>query len=284
MDSAVVPAETSAVGDRGLARRAATAVLGIPLTVLLVVLGKTWLLVGVCAAIVVGLLEFYSMAERIGYRPVREAGVGAGLLFALSATQPVLWAEPILAALLVYTMLRQLRGGIPDRGLANAGVTLLGALYVGYLFSFVVRLRGLPVGPDGVPTPLPALLVISVVWAADSVAYFVGLGVGRHKLLPRVSPNKSLEGAVAGILGGIAAGVLFGWAARFPLSMAGTVGALCAIASVCGDLWESAIKREVGVKDAGWVLPGHGGILDRFDGLLFAAVTGYTVMRWWPGG
>jgi phosphatidate cytidylyltransferase len=285
LDSAVVPAETSAAGDRGLARRAATAVLGIPLTVLLVVLGKSWLLVGVCGAIVVGLLEFYAMAERIGYRPVREAGVGAGILFALTAAQPVLWAEPILAALLVYTMLRQLRGGVPDRGLANAGVTLLGALYVGYLFSFVVRLRGLSVGPEGVPSPLPALLVISVVWAADSVAYFVGLGAGRHKLLPRVSPNKSLEGAVAGILGGIAAGVVFGWwVARFPLSMAGTVGALCAIASVCGDLWESAVKREVGVKDSGWVLPGHGGMLDRFDGLLFAAVTGYAVMRWWPGG
>lgn len=284
MDSAVVPAETSSLAGRGLARRAATAVLGIPLTVLLVVLGKSWLLVGVGGAIVVGLLEFYAMAERIGYRPVREAGVGAGLLFALSAAQPVRWAEPMLAALLVYTMLRQLRGGVPDRGLANAGVTLLGALYVGYLFSYVVRLRGLSVGPDSIPSPLPALLVISVVWAADSVAYFVGLGAGRHKLLPRVSPNKSLEGAVAGILGGIAAGVLFGWIARFPLSMAGAVGALCAIASVCGDLWESAIKREVGVKDSGWVLPGHGGMLDRFDGLLFAAVTGYTVMRWWPGG
>ncbi len=274
------------MGGRGLGRRAATAVLGIPLTVLLVVLGKNWLLVGVCGAIVVGLLEFYAMAERIGYRPVREAGVGAGLLFALSAAQSVLvvWVEPILAALLVYTMLRQLRGGVPDRGLANAGVTLLGALYVGYLFSYVLRLRVLSVGPEGGPSPLPALLVISVVWAADSVAYFVGLGAGRHKLLPRVSPNKSLEGAVAGILGGIAAGVVFGGIARFPLSMAGTVGALCAIASVCGDLWESAIKREVGVKDSGWVLPGHGGMLDRFDGLLFAAVTGYTVMRWWPGG
>lgn len=283
MDSAVVPTDRAAAG-RGLALRAATAVLGIPLTILLVVLGKSWLLLGVCAVIVVGLLEFYAMAERIGYRPVREAGLVSGLLFAVAAGRPgEAWGDLILPALLVYTVVRELWGGVPGRRLAGVGVTLLGALYVGYLFSYLVRLRALSVGPLH-DSPFPALLVISVVWAADSAAYFVGLGAGRHKLVPLISPHKSVEGAVAGIVGGLAAGVIFARIVGLPLLMAGTLGAVSALASVCGDLWESAIKREAGVKDSGWVLPGHGGMLDRFDGLLFAAATGYAVMRWWPGG
>jgi phosphatidate cytidylyltransferase len=269
---------------RALLSRAATAVLGIPLTVLLIVLGPPWLLVGIAGVTVVGLLEFYRMVERIGYRPVREAGIGAGLLFALAAARPAPWEPLILPALLAYAMLVQLKSARPDRGLGNTGVTLLGALYVGYLFSYVIRLRALPLGPGHPPSPVAPLLVVCVVWAADSAAYFVGLAAGRHKLLPRVSPNKSLEGAGAAVLAGIAAGLVFAWAAGLPLLMSLVVGGLCASAGVCGDLWESAIKREVGVKDAGWVLPGHGGILDRFDGLLFAAVTGYAVMLWWPKG
>ena len=269
--------------ERSLASRVATAALGIPVTVIFIVLGNAWLLAGIAGMIVIGLLEFYRMTERIGYRPVREAGLAAGVLVALAAAWPGAWEPFILPALLGYTMLIQLRGGRPDRGLANTGVTLLGVLYVGYLFSYMIRLRALPSGPGHPAGPFPALLVICVVWAADTAAYFVGLRAGRHKLLPLVSPNKSLEGAAAAVVAGLAGGVFVGWVFGLSLPMAGVVGTLCAIASVCGDLVESAIKREVGVKDAGWVLPGHGGVLDRFDGLLFAAVTGYVIMRWWPG-
>ncbi len=281
MDNLSPPARVAAPAQGALATRAATAVLGIPVTVLLIWRGDPWLLVGVGALIVVGLLEFYRMAERVGYRPVWEAGIGAGVLFALSAAYPVWWAPLILPSLLVYTVLRQLRSGRPGQALVNTAVTLLGSLYVGYLFSYVERLRGLAVGPDHAPGPLPALLVICVVWATDTAAYFVGLAAGRHKLLPQVSPNKSLEGATAAVLAATAVALVFGWAAGLDLVMVAAVGALCAAASVCGDLWESAIKREAGVKDAGNVLPGHGGVLDRFDGLLFAAVTGYAVMLSW---
>lgn len=268
---------------RALAARVATASLGIPVTVSLIWLGNPWLLVGVGALIVEGLLEFYRMAERAGYRPVWEAGLGAGVLVALDAAYPVRWAPLILPSLLVYTVLRQLRGGRPGQALVNTAVTLLGSLYVGYLFSFVERLRGLALGPHHEPGPFPVLLVVSVVWATDTAAYFVGLAAGRHKLLPQVSPNKSLEGAAAAVFAATAVALVFGWVAQLDLVMAAAVGALCAAASVCGDLWESAIKREVGVKDSGNILPGHGGVLDRFDGLLFAAATGYAVMLGWSG-
>jgi phosphatidate cytidylyltransferase len=269
--------------DRNLALRLMTAALGIGVTVLLVVLGNPWLLMGVAGVTVVGLLELYRMVERIGYRPVREAGLAAGLLFTVAAAQPSVWEAFILPGLFIYSTIMQLRSGRVDRGLANTGVTLLGAVYVGYLFSYVIRLRMLPAGPGHPAGPLPAVLVIGAVWAADSAAYFVGLRWGRHRLLPLVSPHKSLEGAGAAVLAGGAGGLLLGYAFGLSAALAVVVGAVCALATICGDLWESAIKREVGVKDAGWVLPGHGGVLDRFDGLLFAAVTGYVIIRWWPG-
>lgn len=270
-----------------LSKRALTALWGVPLVVGLAVLGGPWLLAGVGTLIVGGLLEFYRMTARAGYQPIWEAGLAAGLWLAVAsawpAAWPARWVEFVLPALLVYTILTQLRRGHPERALVNTGLTLLGVLYVAYLATYVIRLRMLPVAPGGGPSVVPVLLVICAVWAADSAAYFVGLSIGRHKLLPRVSPHKSREGAAAGVAAGVLTGLVFAWAAPVPAALAVAVGGLCSGASIIGDLWESAIKREVGVKDAGWVLPGHGGMLDRFDGLLFAAVTGYAVMRWWLG-
>jgi len=259
-----------------------TAAIGVPLIVLLVVLGTPWLFIGVAGAIVVAMAEFYRMAERAGYRPVWEAGMAAGIVFALEAAWPQPWQAAVLPALLIYAVADHLRRGRPERVLADTALTVLGAVYVGYLMSFVLRLRALPDGPAHAAGPASALLVILTVWAADSVAYFVGLAAGRRKLLPQVSPNKSLEGALGGVAAGIVAGLVCGWAFRFTLPMAAAIGGLCAVSSVAGDLWESAIKREVGVKDAGRILPGHGGFLDRFDGLLFAMPVGYFALRWWP--
>jgi phosphatidate cytidylyltransferase len=283
----------AAASWRELARRAATAAWGMPLVVGLVVLGGYWLLAGVGALIIIGLLEFYRMAARAGYQPIWEAGLAAGAWLALAAAWPSAWPghweQFVLPGLLVYTILMQLRRGHPDRALVNTGLTILGVVYIAYLGSYIIRLRALPVLPGGPSSPIPTLLVICAVWAADSAAYFVGLRVGRHKLLPRVSPHKSREGAAAGIAAGVLAGLIIAWvgAAVFHTVLAAVgaagVGGLCAAASIVGDLWESSIKREVGVKDAGSVLPGHGGMLDRFDGLLFAAVTGYAAMRWWLG-
>ena len=281
--------DSAAAPERGrtLAQRALTALWGVPLVLVLVLLGGPWLFAGVAALIGVGLLEFYRMVARAGYQPIWEAGLAAGLWLAVAAAWPgawpARWAPFVLPVLLLYTILTQLRRGHPDRSLVNTGLTLLGVLYVAYLATYLIRLRALPMVPGGPPSPVPALLVICSVWAADSAAYFVGLSVGRHKLLPRVSPHKSREGAAAGVAAGVLAGLGVAWAAGMPPAIAVAVGGLCAGASIVGDLWESSIKREVGVKDAGWVLPGHGGMLDRFDGLLFAAVTGYAVMRWWLG-
>lgn len=280
---AVAARSSVAYGDR-LSVRLATAAIGIPLTVVLVALGLPWLFWGVAAVIVVASVEFYRMLERVGYQPVWEAGVVAGVLFALQAAWPQPWQDAVLPAVVLYTVGVHLRRGRLGRAVVNTALTLFGAVYIGYLMSYILRLRALGLGPAGVPAPAAALLVVISVWAADSAAYFVGLGAGRRKLFPDVSPNKSVEGAVGGIVAGIVAGLVCGAIFHLALPMAALVGGICAIASILGDLWESTIKREAGVKDAGGILPGHGGMLDRFDGLLFAMAIAYYAIRWWPGG
>ncbi len=158
------------------------------------------------------------------------------------------------------------------------GIVIFAGLYIGFLGSKLVALRDLN---DGFLLVLATLLVV---WASDSAAYFIGRKWGSHKLAPNVSPNKSVEGAVAGLIGAsvfavatfaIAPGVIT------PLAAAG-FGLVVGIAAQLGDLFESAIKRSLNVKDSGNLLPGHGGILDRIDSLLFAGASAYYFF-WFSG-
>jgi phosphatidate cytidylyltransferase len=125
----------------------------------------------------------------------------------------------------------------------------------------------------GANGPRWLLTALAVVWAADSGAYFAGRTFGRNKLAPRISPNKTIEGLIGGLVAGILAGVGFGWyAGATPVELPGVaiVATICVLFSVVGDLFESLLKRHVGAKDSGTLIPGHGGILDRIDGVLAA--------------
>jgi phosphatidate cytidylyltransferase len=117
------------------------------------------------------------------------------------------------------------------------------------------------------------LTALTIVWAADSGAYFAGRAFGKHKLAPRISPNKTLEGVGGGLVAGLATAGLFGWLAGVQLSQVGVlmlVAVITVLASVAGDLFESLLKRQAGAKDSGTLIPGHGGVLDRIDGVLAA--------------
>jgi phosphatidate cytidylyltransferase len=150
-----------------------------------------------------------------------------------------------------------------------------GALYIGPLFPFFAMLRN---GPDGIE--LVVLMVLLVI-SADSGAYFVGRAIGRHKLALRVSPGKTIEGALGGILAAIAGGlILQPWlASRWGIEKTIIFAGLVAILAIIGDLANSAFKRVAGVKDSGWIFPGHGGLLDRTCSLVFAAVLTYYYSR-----
>lgn len=152
---------------------------------------------------------------------------------------------------------------------------LLGALgLTGYYSLGFGLLSRLSVGHED---RMFVLLPLVVCWVGDSCAYFVGCRWGRHKILPRVSPAKSWEGFVAGLLGSMAVAAALGWG-RHPLPALLAIGLACGVAGVLGDLFESAVKRDVGIKDSGSLLADHGGILDRFDSVAAAVPTAFALM------
>ncbi len=187
---------------------------------------------------------------------------------------------------LVVLSLTIFRRGPERRPLASAAVTLFGILYTGGLLSFAYALRSLEYAIDAAAGAAILLFPMVLTWTTDTGAYLVGRAIGRRKLLPTVSPSKTVEGAI----GGLALAIIAGWAyERWVLEphafLSFAPGAVVLFAVVVsasvqlGDLFESLLKREAGVKDSSHVIPGHGGVLDRFDGLLFAMPTAYWLFH-----
>ena len=222
--------------------------------------------------------EFYAMERRESRLPNEFFGVAAAAIMPLSAS---LWGLPglsatltalIAASLVWHTAFRRTRT-------ADTAITLFGAVYTGFLLAYLVLvIRTFEAG-----TALALLLIVSV-WANDVFAYLVGSTIGRHKLAPAISPKKSWEGFFAGAAVTIALWSTAPFFAMFNLEFVQGLltGAAVALASLIGDLAESRMKREAGVKDSGTLLPGHGGFLDRLDSLILVCLVAYWVL-WWGG-
>jgi phosphatidate cytidylyltransferase len=205
------------------------------------------------------------MFERAGIRPYRLVGLAGGIVVTASVALPVSDRMSFTAALLaVFIAALGRREGAPVNW-EPVAITVLGICYVNWLLVYGFWLRELPSGREWV------LLLIWVTWLGETAAYLVGSTVGRWPLAPVISPKKTVEGAVAQFAVSIAAAVI-GQAWFFTaLSRedAVIVGALLGVIGQVGDLFESVLKRSVGAKDAGRLMPGHGGMLDRIDSLLF---------------
>lgn len=291
-----------------LAARLAVAAVGIP-----IVFGALWLGGWVLAAVIgllaiLGAREFYALVRKRGDRPFDLLGAAvAGTLVLAAGADPelprfaarALWLLLGLSGLTLGLSLKfRWPGGSP---LGTLGSTLAGVLYVGLPLSFVPLLRALGDGPStqvaggpGAPFFVPmafVLLPLLTTWAGDTSAYFTGHALGRRKLAPAVSPGKTVEGSLGGIVGSVAAAALVAhwWLADLPVlsvpvPAAAGIGLALAVATQLGDLVESALKREAGVKDSGTLLPGHGGVLDRLDALLFAfPLTWFLLSLVWRG-
>jgi phosphatidate cytidylyltransferase len=261
--------------------RILTALVGIPLFLGLLYLGK-WPLFALAAGM--GLLGFHEYARMWQARGVHVArvigslSVLALLLTAHLAPENGTILGAVLAASAIAT-LTWLLLRYAERNVVDALVTMAGVVYVGWLLSHLLLIRGLGTGTGWDLGLRWLMLAFFITWAADSLAYFAGRAFGRRKLAPAISPGKSVEGAIGGGLGAVAVGWL--WA---PLvTMLPWQGALIGLGgfvlSVLGDLAESALKRYTGVKDSGTLLPGHGGVLDRFDSSLFVLPFVYYVAK-----
>lgn len=268
------------MGGLVIKQRIITALLALPLLVLSVLYASHGLFAGIVFIVsALALHEFYRMALPDDRRLESSLSVIAGvfccvgLVYTIGTPFHLLsLVLPCLFLTLVYLFrFRQMSSVSRDLALS-----VLGLMYIPLLLSHAVLLRALPAGRSWV------FLVLFVVMASDSCAYFIGRKLGRHRLYEAVSPKKSIEGSLGGLLGGVL-GAMIGkfW---FLTGLSGfdvlLIGIGVGLFSQLGDLFESLLKRSFGVKDSGALLPGHGGVLDRLDSLLFAFPATYYYAVW----
>jgi len=254
-----------------LSRRVASAAVLIPVVAVAVYFGGTWLGTVVLIAVALAMIELVHLLRKHGLRPSVIAALFLALLLAADGSWPKLQllSPTLLLLCIVPPSIAVFHHNRPG-SLETWGLLAAGALYVGYGASHVGRLRAVPDGLAWLATALVST------WICDTVAYAVGMHLGRHRLAPKISPKKSWEGAFGGLGGALLvamiAGPLF---LGIGLGWSTLLGLLIAVAATFGDLAESVIKRQVGVKDSGHLIPGHGGMLDRIDSLLFVVPVVY---------
>ncbi|MFH1003450.1 MAG: phosphatidate cytidylyltransferase [Chloroflexota bacterium] len=259
-----------------LKQRIITALWGLPLLIVAVWFDRPWpwFTILLAGGGLLAVYEFYRLVNTTQIPPLTVLGLVFTLLFIVSPHFGDRLTPSLLLSLAVIVPLVWLLGR-PQRAGVFIGWawTVGGIFYVGGLLRYLVLLRGLDDGRNWL------LLALLATIASDSTAFFVGRALGRHHLAPRISPAKTWEGAVGGVLGAVLVSLLFRLPTLFylPLSygQALLLGLLVSIFAQVGDLVESLLKRQTGVKDSGRLVPGHGGILDRIDGLIFAGVLVY---------
>ncbi len=264
--------------------RIISALVMLPLLIL-VCLGGWPLKIAALLVGLIGLHELYHGFEAEGVKPCAPFGYVATLvLYGLHLLWPdAMW--PVMLWLVLAVMGCLLTGfDVQRRTTADVTATLLGLVYVVF-FSFHIVLI------DETPQRIFIWLTFVTAFGTDIMAYFTGMAIGKHKLCPHLSPKKTVEGAVGGVAGSVLLSLLFGYVlARFDLAPAGQAvvhpylayalfGFFGSIAAQLGDLSASALKRKMGIKDYGKLIPGHGGILDRFDSVLFTAPLTYYMIR-----
>jgi phosphatidate cytidylyltransferase len=259
-----------------LAQRVASAIVGVPLIILLIIAGGPWYAAALAAALAVATLEFQHMRrEWLDPVSILTAMLVAGIAIGAYAGR-IEWLTWLAAAAVVAPLASLTRPAGPDR-LIDALWTLGGVTYVGFLGSFIVLLRYIDFDARNW-----VLLALTATFAIDTFAFFVGRAIGRHKLAPRISPKKTIEGFVGGYAAGFAAVILCNYFFDLDVAPAQIVSLAVAlpIAATVGDLGESAMKRLTHVKDASELIPGHGGVLDRLDSILFTFATVYLFTQW----
>ena len=254
-------------------KRIISGLAGIALVLFVLWAGEFAFLLLAGAAALIGTSEYLDMWKPKGVNPISWLAYLGTFSFSLSAYYysdqyfgAVVTGLILLGlALQVFTLLRY--------NIYDAVVSIFGVLYVGMMFSYLILLRQLP-------NPLVVLgLVFGGTWACDILAFFLGIRFGKRKLCPQISPNKTVEGALGGVIGSILVTAMIGLIAAVPARHFVPLGFLIAVAAQIGDLAESSLKRYVGIKDSGNIIPGHGGILDRCDSLIFVAPVVYYYIK-----
>jgi phosphatidate cytidylyltransferase len=277
-----------------LIQRIATAAVGIPVIIALILLGGAPYVIAVGAILAITSVEFFNAlgdssqadpdadfvdrmsAILLNQRPIAYVAAGATVLLVVAADNGFdEWTGALVAAIAASFVFLILRGE-PQEGMQDWLRAVAGIAYIGFLGSHLVLLRDGPNGEEWV------LLAVFATFIADTFAYFVGRTVGRTKIIPEISPNKTVEGTLAGVLSGVGAVLIFNTALGLDVAAEEILplALLLPIAAFFGDLAESMIKRGAGIKDTSDFVPGHGGFLDRIDAVLFTTPLVYYWVIW----
>lgn len=292
-----------------LRTRVITAAVLAPVVLVAILLGEPWVALLVGLVVFLALVELIALLDAAGFEPpqvlgltigvvvagaillaVNERGLGGPLLDLVRGTQPL--GLPLIAFVLgtVVLALAAFMRGDPRAGFLSWATSTFGIAYVSLLMPFVVVVAHLA-PPDGTASTAVgaldlrsgsawALLLVALVWGYDTGAYFTGRWLGRRRLIDHISPSKTVEGVFGGLVAATLAAGLGTWLVGLEAWHALVIGPLVGLAAQAGDLAESLLKRAAGRKDSGFLIPGHGGMLDRIDSFLFAApvLAGYAML------
>lgn len=275
-----------------LGQRVLSSAIILPLAVILIWVGDPWYSLAIGLLSLLAVIEFYRMIAHGEYFPLVSWGVVITLLFVLNgyliAHHQMDFTAPVLTATVAFSLIGVLFQSRIQLALVNWALTMAGIFYIGWFLSYFILLRNLDNGTAW------AYLAILGTFACDSTAYLVGRAWGKRKLAPQISPFKSWEGTIAGLLAAVGIVLILAYVFRLTpgptrlelgFLQAIALGILIGVFAPLGDLAESMLKRSAGVKDTGSLIPGHGGLLDRMDSLLFAVIGVFYysqwVMPWW---
>ncbi len=267
-----------------LSQRVKAALVFIPLVLIFIYLGGWLFNLFIIILLLLAANEYVKLCKQLGYRtsPIL-IFVGVGLFAVQRWMFYGAYLGPLLTLIIgatgIFALFEYEQG--KDDAVLNLALNLFGIFYLGWVGTSFITIRAMDYGLGWLLTALP------VVWMADSGAYFVGTWLGKNKMTPRLSPNKSWEGLIGALLTGTLFGILFMllWRsvaflpADTPLWQGAVMGFLLSAATPMGDLLISLFKRTAGVKDTGDLIPGHGGFLDRIDTWIWAALLGYYIVR-----
>lgn len=264
--------------------RVAASVVFIPCFIIITNRGGYYFMLLIGAILFVGMWEFYRMMEAKGIRPYKLIGVLSAFVLSWYV---FLWngvyADFFLTVVLVALMCLEITRKETQMATTHIATTILGVIYIGFLGSHLIMLREHPlrINLDYGYGASFVFLAFVVTWAGDTGAYIVGSAIGRRPLIPRISAKKTKEGSVGGLVFAVAAAVIAkeSFAQYLALWQAIVLGVLAGVVGQFGDLFESLIKRDAEIKDTSDMIPGHGGVLDRFDSLLFTAPLIYYFIR-----
>lgn len=258
-----------------LTQRIITAIIGAAFVIAAILYSEWTFILLLSLIVVLGLLEFYGLFKSDGKSPQKLIGIVLGILpFAVPLLQSLTGIAinllPFILILPSFIFIRELYSK-HEQPFVNVAVTLLGVIYIALPF-FLFYLISFQGSDNSVYHPETILGFLFILWASDTGAYFAGRFLGKHKLFERVSPKKTWEGVVGAIvLAGLTAYFTAGFATNLNLMNWMIIAGIIVLTGTLGDLVESLFKRSIKIKDSGSLLPGHGGILDRFDGLFLAA-------------